>query len=163
VLASDSTALANGVPEEAEDFTRNRRIRLSVAPISYLETSVLLCDDNLVSLHQLPAECIDLIYLDPPFFSNRKYEVIWGDEAEMRSFRDRWRGSIQNYLDWIKPRVHELHRVLKPTGSLYFHCDPHASHYLKLMLDSIFGIPAFRNEIGGCPDRRGFSVTAVPV
>lgn len=118
-----------------------------MAPISYLETSVLICEDNLVSLAQIPAGCIDLIYLDPPFFSNRKYEVIWGDEAEMRSFRDRWRGSIQNYLDWMKPRVHELHRVLKPNGSLYFHCDPHASHYIKLMLDNIFGMSSFRNEI----------------
>jgi DNA modification methylase len=106
-----------------------------------------MCEDNLNSLAQLPADCIDLIYLDPPFFSNRKYEVIWGDEAEMRSFRDRWRGSIQHYLDWMRPRAHELHRVLKPTGSIYFHCDPHASHYIKVMLDGIFGMGAFRNEI----------------
>lgn len=118
-----------------------------MAPISYLETNVLICEDNLVSLTQFPSECIDLIYLDPPFFSNRKYEVIWGDEAEMRSFRDRWQGSIQHYLDWMRPRVLELYRVLKPDGSLYFHCDPHASHYVKVMLDGIFGMSRFQNEI----------------
>jgi DNA modification methylase len=118
-----------------------------VAPVSYLETSVLICEDNLTSLGQMPSECVDLIYLDPPFFSNRKYEVIWGDEAEMRSFRDRWTGSIQHYVDWMKPRALELHRLLKPNGSLYFHCDPHASHYIKVMLDGIFGAKRFQNEI----------------
>jgi DNA modification methylase len=118
-----------------------------MAPISYLETDVLICDDNLPALAQFPSDCIDLVYLDPPFFSNRRYEVIWGDEAEMRSFRDRWRGSIQHYLDWMRPRVSELYRVLKPEGSLYLHCDPHASHYLKVMLDGIFGMNRFQNEI----------------
>jgi len=47
----------------------------------------------------LPAECVDLVYLDPPFFSNRTYEVIWGDEAEVRSFEDRWEGGIQVYIN----------------------------------------------------------------
>ncbi len=60
-------------------------------PVAYLETGVLYCDDNLHRLSQFPAECIDLVYLDPPFFSNRQYEVIWGDEAEVRSFEDRIR------------------------------------------------------------------------
>src|ERR1700677_3767496 len=58
--------------------------RQSVTPISYLETGVLHCGDNLDLLGQFPSECIDLVYLDPPFFSNRQYEVIWGDEAEVR-------------------------------------------------------------------------------
>src|SRR5438445_3599533 len=79
--------------------------------------------------------------------SIRHYEVIWGDEAEVRSFEDRWEGGIQHYVGWIEERVAELHRVLKPTGSLYLHCDPHASHYLKVMLDGIFGMPMFRNEV----------------
>jgi DNA modification methylase len=112
-----------------------------------LQTGVLYCNDNLDRLPALPAESVDLIYLDPPFFSNRVYEVIWGDEAEVRSFEDRWAGGIQNYIDWMKQRTVDLYRVLKPTGSLYFHCDPHASHYLKVMLDSIFGSTSFRNEL----------------
>lgn len=118
-----------------------------VAPVSYLETGVLHCGDNLDLLGQFPSECIDLVYLDPPFFSNRHYEVIWGDEAEVRSFEDRWKGGMDHYIDWMQQRAMQLHRVLKPTGSLYLHCDPAASHYLKVMLDKIFGPENFRNEI----------------
>jgi DNA modification methylase len=115
-----------------------------VAP---LETGVLYRDDNLDRLAEIPAESVDLIYLDPPFFSNRIYEVIWGDESEVRSFEDRWAGGIQHYIDWMHERVIEMYRVLKPTGSFYLHCDPHASHYLKVMLDGVFGQSVFRNEI----------------
>jgi DNA modification methylase len=114
---------------------------------SHLETGILYCADNLVQLGSFPDNSIDLIYLDPPFFSNRTYEVIWGDEAEVRSFEDRWKGGIQVYIDWMYTRTVELRRVLRPSGSLYLHCDPHASHYLKVMLDSVFGESAFRNEI----------------
>ena len=57
-----------------------------------VETEVIYCDDNQHRLTLLPANSVDLIYLDPPFFSNRHYEVIWGDEAEVRSFEDRWEG-----------------------------------------------------------------------
>src|SRR5690348_13599102 len=95
----------------------------------------------------MPAESVDLIYLDPPFFSNRQYEVIWGDEAEVRSFEDRWEGGMAVYIDWMRQRMVDLHRVLKTTGSLYLHSDPHASHYLKEMMDGIFGQANFRNEI----------------
>lgn len=111
------------------------------------ETGILYCEDNLRQLAQFPAECVDLIYLDPPFFSNRNYEVIWGDEAEVRSFEDRWDGGINVYIDWMRNRMRALHRVLRTTGSLYLHCDPHASHYLKVMLDEVFGAANFRNEI----------------
>src|SRR5215210_1850476 len=95
----------------------------------------------------MPEESVDLIYLDPPFFSNRAYEVIWGDEAEVRSFADRWEGGINVYVDWMRDRVLHMHRILKPTGSLYLHCDTAAGHYLKVMLDGIFGRQSFRNEI----------------
>lgn len=118
-----------------------------MAPVGYLETGVIYCDDNLHRLSQFPAECVDLIYLDPPFFSNRNYEVIWGDEAEVRSFEDRWEGGIHVYIEWMRERVMEIHRILKPTGSFYLHCDSHASHYLKVMLDEVFGESQFRNEI----------------
>ncbi len=118
-----------------------------MAASASLQTGVLYRDDNVERLAELPNASVDLIYLDPPFFSNRFYEVIWGDEAEVRSFEDRWAGGIENYIDWIRRRVKELHRVLKPTGSFYLHCDPHASHYLKVMLDEIFGQTMFRNEI----------------
>lgn len=122
-----------------------------MAPKMYreLETGVLYKGDNLRRLAQFPDDCIDLIYLDPPFFSNRNYEVIWGEEAEIRSFVDRWQGGIKHYTDWMKNRLVEMHRILKPTGSLYLHCDPTASHYLKVMLDQIFerSPGGFRSEI----------------
>jgi DNA modification methylase len=112
-----------------------------------LSTEVLYCEDNLSRLAVMPAESVDLVYLDPPFFSNRHYEVIWGDEAEVRSFEDRWAGGIQVYIEWMRERVMEIHRVLKATGSVYLHCDPHASHYLKVMMDEVFGQSSFRNEV----------------
>jgi len=112
-----------------------------------MDTGVVYCDDNLNRLALLPRESVDLIYLDPPFFSNRHYEVIWGDEAEVRSFEDRWEGGIYHYVEWMKDRIFELKRVLKPTGSIYLHCDWHAAHYLKVMLDEVFGEEYFQNEV----------------
>ena len=83
----------------------------------------LILGDNLEILKQIEEESVDLIYLDPPFFSNRNYEVIWGDKGEVRSFEDRWAGGINHYIDWLKERVMEMHRILKPTGSIFLHCD----------------------------------------
>jgi len=111
------------------------------------ERPPVYCNDNADRLPKLPDESVDLCYLDPPFFSNRFYEVIWGDEAEVRSFEDRWSGGIAVYIEWMRERMVEIHRLLKPTGSLYLHCDPHASHYLKVMMDEIFGQANFRNEV----------------
>jgi DNA modification methylase len=115
--------------------------------VSRLETRVLYCADNLPQLQKFPAESVDLIYMDPPFFSNRQYQVIWGDEAEVRSFEDRWAGGIEVYIDWMRKRVLELRRILTPTGSIYLHCDTHASHYLKVLMDQVFGPECFRSEI----------------
>ena len=107
----------------------------------------LICGDNLEVLPTLPTDSVDLIYVDPPFFTNKNYEVIWHDAAEIRSFEDRWEGGIEVYIDWMRERVRELHRVLKPAGSFYLHCDWHASHYLKVMCDEIFGRSNFVNEV----------------
>ena len=118
------------------------------APLYLAAMNELILGDNLEVLRQLPAESVDLIYLDPPFFSNRTYEVIWGDAGERRSFEDRWSGGIMQYVDWLNERVRELHRVLKPTGSLFLHCDWHADAYIKIfILDKIFGEENFRAEI----------------
>jgi len=108
---------------------------------------VIYCGDNLYWMSRLPDEFVDLCYIDPPFFSNRHYEVIFRDGEEIRSFEDRWKGGIENYIDWMRARVQEIHRLLKPTGSFYLHCDWHAGHYLKRMCDEIFGYKNFRNEI----------------
>lgn len=108
----------------------------------------LILGDCLEALKKLATESVDLVYLDPPFFSNRNYEVIWGDEGEKRSFIDRWSGGIDHYIGWLKERVVEMHRILKPTGSIFLHCDWHASHYIKsIILDKLFGQQNFRSEI----------------
>ncbi|ROL58801.1 site-specific DNA-methyltransferase, partial [Bacteroidetes/Chlorobi group bacterium ChocPot_Mid] len=108
----------------------------------------LILGDNLEIMRKMESESIDLIYLDPPFFSNRNYEVIWGDKGEIRSFEDRWSGGIDHYIAWLKERVAEMHRLLKPTGSIYLHCDWHADAYIRVfILDKIFGENNFRNHI----------------
>jgi DNA modification methylase len=110
---------------------------------------MLYCGDNLPLMRKSIAASVDLIYADPPFASDRDY----GD------FDDRW-GSIDGYLDFMRPRVSEMHRLLKPTGSIYLHCDPTASHYLKLVMDAIFGVHCFANEIVWCYTGGGVPKTA---
>jgi len=107
----------------------------------------LILGDNLEVLRTLASESIDLIYIDPPFFSGRNYNVIWGDTNEVRSFYDIWEGGIDSYLVWLNARLWEMRRVLKKTGSIYVHCDWHASHYIKTEMDKIFGYENFLNEV----------------
>jgi DNA modification methylase len=111
-----------------------------------LDTEVIYCGDNLDHMAEMPDECVDLIYIDPPFNSNRNYEVFWNENREKRAFEDRHL-SIDAYIDFMRPRCVELARVLKPTGSFYYHCDWHASHYIKVMLDQVLGENQFQNEI----------------
>jgi DNA modification methylase len=128
-----------------------------------LQPNRLFWGDNLHIMRQLPSESIDLIYIDPPFFSGRNYNVIFGDQNELRSFSDIWEGGMPGYLIWLNARLYEMKRILKPTGSLYVHCDWHASHYVKTELDKIFGHNSFLNEIiwcyksGGASPKRNFS------
>jgi hypothetical protein len=112
-----------------------------------LPANQLILGDNLEVLRTLPSESVDLIYNDPPFFSGRNYNVIWGDSNEVRSFHDIWEGGIDSYIIWLNARLWEMRRVLKKTGSIYVHCDWHASHYIKTEMDKIFGYENFRNEI----------------
>ncbi|MGI4020124.1 MAG: DNA methyltransferase [Janthinobacterium lividum] len=108
----------------------------------------LILGDNLEILKQLDSETVDLIYLDPPFFSNRTYEVIWGDSGEVRSFEDRFSGGIDHYISWLKERVIEMHRILKSTGSIFLHCDWHADAYIRVeILDKIFSYQNFKSHI----------------
>lgn len=145
--------------------------------------------DNLDILRNYVAsESVDLIYLDPPFNSNRNYNVLFREngksesDAQIQAFTDTWHWSeqaelayaelveanhvpqrvsdlivamrsfigsndVMAYLVMMTLRLLELHRVLKPTGSIYLHCDPTASHYLKVVMDTIWGPKNFRNEI----------------
>jgi DNA modification methylase len=112
-----------------------------------LETNVIYCGDCLKKLKDIPDESVDLIYIDPPFSSNRNYVAFW-EEQEKRHFEDRFE-NVQAYAEYMRPRLFELYRVLKSTGSFYYHCDWHASHYIKVMLDrdDLFGYHNFQNEI----------------
>ena len=134
--------------------------------------------DNLDILRGLNSECVDLVYLDPPFNSNRDYAAPVGSAAAGAAFKDTWTLSdldvawlglvadqhpaiyqlltaaglthgkgMQAYLCMMAVRLLELRRVLKPTGSLYLHCDPTASHYLKSLCDAVFGAANFRSEV----------------
>src|ERR1035438_10379609 len=115
-------------------------------PSALLDTRAVYCGDNLEQLAKLPDACVDLIYIDPPFNSNRNYEVFWGETKEKRAFEDRHENT-KAYIDYMRPRCVQLARVLKKSGSFYYHCDDHASHYVKVMLDGIFGENNFLNEI----------------
>ena len=131
--------------------------------------------DNLEILRGFNSDCVDLVYLDPPFNSNANYAAPVGSEAAGAAFKDTWTlsdvdaewvnlieakhpalhrvllaalsDSDKSYLVYMAARMLEVHRILKPTGSVYLHCDPTMSHYLKLVMDAIFGRRNFRNEI----------------
>ena len=149
--------------------------------------NTLFYGDNLPIMREyIPTESIDLIYLDPPFNSNRSYNVLFKDEkgtdseAQITAFDDTWHwghsaeaiyhelvkgenqavgsmieamrkfigtNQMMAYLVMMAARLVEMHRILKPTGSLYIHCDPTASHYLKILLDTVFGVENFITEI----------------
>src|SRR5690606_7205171 len=149
--------------------------------------NILYYGDNLDILRNyVRDESVDLIYLDPPFNSNRNYNVLFREvddvtesAAQVGAFEDTWtwdarteatfhqiaqtcppnlvdmmsgfvsflgRNEMTAYLVMMAIRLVELHRVLKPTGALFLHCDPTASHYLKILLDQIFGKDRMINE-----------------
>jgi site-specific DNA-methyltransferase (adenine-specific) len=102
--------------------------------------------DCLDILRRFDADMADLIYLDPPFFTQRKQILKTRDRSTEFSFDDRW-DSIEEYVSFLRDRLHEIHRVLKPTGSIFFHCDRTASHVARNLLDQVFGEQYFQSEI----------------
>ena len=150
--------------------------------------------DNLDIMRGMNSESVDLIYLDPPFNSNKNFAAPIGSEAAGAAFKDTWTlsdideawhgeiaekeppvyaiidaaglshgKSMKSYLIMMAVRLLEMRRILKPTGSIYLHCDPTAGHYLKMLMDAVFGRINFRNEIVWCytgpgsPNRRQFN------
>ena len=110
-----------------------------------LQNKVIYADSSKF-LKKIPDNSVTLTYLDPPFFANRIFEAK-GKHGKISAFNDRWENDLESYLEFIRSIVKECHRVLSDSGSLYLHCDWHASHYLKVELDKIFGRKNFRNEI----------------
>ena len=148
-----------------------------------IKNRTIFCHDNLEILRGIDSDCVDLIYLDPPFNKKKEFTAPIGSSAEGASFsdifreedvKDEWLLDIKEdhyfihnllstvkiiegrasynfcYLAYMAIRLLECHRILKSTGSIYLHCDSTMSHYLKLLLDCIFGEANFRNEIIWC-------------
>lgn len=107
---------------------------------------MLIWGENLGAMHALPGASTQLIYADPPFFTNRRYNHLYRDREEP-VFSDTWTEGIDSYLSWLKPRLVEMRRLLTDSGSIYVHLDWHASHYVKVMMDGIFGYRNFLNEV----------------
>lgn len=126
----------------------------------------LICDENLDAIKRMPSESVHLVYLDPPFNSGSVWREARGE------FSDRWTAGsmttfdhdlaglrdllslcrqindgMRKYIAFIAPRLIELRRVLAPTGNFFLHCDWHASHFLRVLCDLVFGHTHFRNEI----------------
>ena len=109
------------------------------------DSEMVIHGDCLDILEQIDNSSIDMIYLDPPFFT-QKMQSLKDTQGTEYFFGDVW-NSREEYLDYMKVRVYELKRVLKDTGSIFLHCDEKASHYLRIILDDIFGEENFRSEI----------------
>jgi len=86
-----------------------------------LEPNRLFWGDNLHVMRQLSSESIDLIYIDPPFFSGKQYNVLFGDQNELRSFSDIWESGMPGYLIWLNARLYEMKRLLRKSGTIYLH------------------------------------------
>lgn len=115
----------------------------------------LYLGDNLEIMKSLPSNSIDLVYIDSPFFSGRNYSVESKiDKGEVREFTDTFK-TLNDYLRFLCPRLVEMKRLLKHTGSIYVHLDWHAVHYVKVMMDKIFGYDNFRNNIVWCYNAAG--------
>lgn len=97
-------------------------------------------------LSGFPAECIDLVYVDPPFYTQRTQQDRRRDNGKRLAFEDSWE-NLDCYVEWLHERVLACHRVLKRDGAMFLHCDWHASHRIRLVLDDVFGYSNFRNEI----------------
>nr|HPI78582.1 site-specific DNA-methyltransferase [bacterium] len=104
--------------------------------------NLLVEGDCMEALADMPDECLDLIYIDPPFFTGKKRAAGGG-----ASYGDSWPGGMDEYLEAMRPRLALARRLLSVTGSIFVHLDWHASHYVKCLMDELFGADNFRNEI----------------
>lgn len=107
--------------------------------------NTIYCGDNLKVLKAFPDECVDLIYIDPPFFTQTKQST----SGSKYTYNDKW-DSLDVYLDFMSLRIQQLHRVLKSTGSFYLHCDYRANYKLREICNKIFNAKNFKNEIIWC-------------
>lgn len=111
-----------------------------------MEINKVICDDCVNGLTRIEDNKIDLIYLDPPFFTQDVQRLYSKETKTELAFSDKW-NSMEEYLLFMEERLIECKRTLKDTGSIFVHCDRNASHYLKVLLDKIFGMKNFQSEI----------------
>jgi len=128
-----------------------------------METNLIYRGDcKKVLKEEFPDDCVDLIYVDPPFSFDPKYAKLWYDKASFKMFEELRKGDVKHYIGWMSERLQQFQRVLKETGSMYLHCDWKFGHHLKIEMDEIFGKENFRNEIiwhytGGGRSKKYFS------
>ena len=121
-----------------------------------LELNKIYHGDNLFYLESMPDECIDLVYIDPPFGTQTlQKSKTWNEKVQGAVFYDLWGGGIHGYMQFLSDRLRHIHRILKPTGSLFLHLDYRMAHYAKVQLDEQFGIKNFNNEIIWCYSTSG--------
>ena len=108
---------------------------------------MIINEDCLEVVQHMESSSVDMIYLDPPFFT-QKVQALKDVQGKEYSFEDVW-SNRNEYLEYIRVRIVEFKRILKDTGSLFLHCDAKASHYLRIILDDVFGEENFRREIIG--------------
>ena len=111
-----------------------------------MEINKVICDDCVNGLTRIEDNKVDLIYLDPPFFTQDVQRLYSKETKTELTFSDKW-NSMEEYLLFMEERLTECIRTLKDTGSIFVHCDRNASHYLKVLLDKIFGMKNFQSEI----------------
>src|SRR5437867_2503081 len=125
------------------------------------KTNRLIWGDNLLAMQALLSSGyegqINLIYIDPPFWTGENYyaNVTIGGESitkspsviERLAYKDYWQGGIDSYLDMLYPRLHLMKRLLVDDGAIFIHTDWHIGHYVKIIADEVFGKENFRNEI----------------
>lgn len=116
------------------------------AQINPLNLENIICGDCLEVMKTLANNSIDLIYLDPPFFTNKTHSLVSRDRQSSYSFADNWL-SHNSYADFMYQRLLEIHRILKNTGSVFIHCDKTANYIIRLVAEEVFGTDNFRSEI----------------
>jgi site-specific DNA-methyltransferase (adenine-specific) len=109
-------------------------------------TSEVVLGDSLETMKRIEGASVDLVYLDPPFFTNRHHSAVTRDRTKKFSFSDVW-NDLSEYAEFMEIRLMEVYRILKDTGSVFVHCDKSANFLLRVLLDNLFGGEQFRSEI----------------
>jgi adenine-specific DNA-methyltransferase len=151
------------IPNPSRDQQKLSTFMADISRVEIDRTKMnrLISGDNLLAMQALLASGyegkVDLIYIDPPFWTGENYYLtvkIDGEEVtkspsviERLAYKDYWEGGIDSYLDMLYPRLHLMKKLLTNHGSIYVHSDWHMSHYVKVLMDEVFGPENFRNEV----------------